>query len=240
MAMVGVHGLAGTAAAIAHSGPARIVASPKAGQSVRGDQVRIVVRAGAEHEDLKAWLNGVSIGRRFKVADGARRVLEASPVDGLRRGRNVLRVKVAKRGGYRRATVHFEIRHRRPLGSAGIDRRVVVGSRVELHGLLRLDKSDSGRKGLRWDVVKAPERSAFSAPQGRARASAVRPALGAGRTLSPTFRPDVLGRYQLRMTASSGNGKTVDIATIYAVPPNPLITLKTSVPATEKEPSGRA
>lgn len=234
--MVGAHGLADTAAAIAKSGPTRLVASPKSGQSVRGDGVRIVVRAGPEHEDLKAWLNGVSIGRRFKVLDGGRRVLEASPVDGLRRGRNVLRVQVAKRGGYRRATVHFEIRHRRPLGSAGIDRRIVVGSRVELHGLLRLDKSDSGRMGLRWDVVKAPKRSAFSAPEGRARASAGPTALGDRHTLSPTFRPDVPGRYQVQMTATGGNGKTVDIATIYAVPPNPLITLKTSVPATEKEP----
>jgi hypothetical protein len=237
VAMVCAHGLAGPAAAMAKPGPTRLVASPKSGQSVRGDQVRIVVRAGPDHEDLKAWLNGVSIGRRFKVRDGTRqRVLEASPMDGLRRGRNVLRVKVAKRGGYRRVTVHFEIRHRRPLGSAGIDRRVVVGSRVELHGLLRLDKSDSGRRGLRWDVMKAPGRSAFSAPKGRARASAAPSALGAGRTLSPTFRPDVLGRYQVRMSASSANGKTVDIANIYAVPPNPLITLKTSVPATEKEP----
>jgi hypothetical protein len=237
VAMVCAHGLAGPAAAMGKSGPTRLVASPTSGQSVRGDQVRIVVRAGPDHADLKAWLNGVSIGRRFKVRDGARqRVLEASPIDGLRRGRNVLRVKVAKRGGYRGATVHFEIRHRRPLGSAGTDRRVVVGSRVELHGLLRLDKSDPGPKGLRWDLVKAPGRSALSAPKGGARASAMPTALGAGRTLSPTFRPDVLGRYQLRMTASSGNGKTEDIATVYAVPPNPLITLKTSVPATEKEP----
>jgi hypothetical protein len=237
VAVVCTHGLTGTAAAAAHSGPKRLVASPT-GQSVRGDQVRIVVRAGPEHGDLKAWLNGVSIGRRFKVREGARqRVLEASPIDGLRRGRNVLRVQaVAKRGGYRRATVHFEIRHRRPLGSAGIDRRVVVGSRVELQGLLRLDKSDSGRKSLRWDVVKAPAESALSAPKGSAVASAAQTALGERHTLSPTFRPDVPGRYQVQMTASGGNGKTVDIATIYAVPPNPLITLKTSVPATGQEP----
>jgi hypothetical protein len=235
--MFGAVGLAGSAAAMGKSERAGLVVSPKSGQGVRGDQVRIVVRAGPDHEDLKAWLNGVSIGRRFMVGEGARqRVLEASPIDGLRRGRNVLRVKVAKRGGYRRAAVHFDVRHRRPLGSAGIDRRIVVGSRVQLHGLLRLDKSDSASKGVRWDVVKAPRRSAFSAPRGRARASAVPTALGAGRTLSPTFRPDVLGRYQLRMTATSGNGKTVDIANIYAVPPNPLITLKTSVAATEKEP----
>lgn len=215
-----------------------LIVSPRQGLSVKGDSVRIVVQAGPEHEDLKARLNGVAIGRRFLVAGSeSRRVLEATPVDGLRRGKNVLKVWVLKRGGYRRAAVHFEIAHHRPLGSAGVDRRVVAGSRVELQGLLRLDKSDAGRKGVRWDVVKAPARSALSRPPGSsARASAEANALGERHSLTPTFRPDVRGRYKVRLTAATGNGTSVDTTTVYAVPPNPLIVLKTAVPATAAEP----
>jgi hypothetical protein len=216
----------------------RLIVSPRPGLSVRADSVRVVVRAGPEHEDLKAKLNGVAIGRRFLVTGHERkRVLEATPVDGLRRGKNVLEVWVLKRGGYRRATVHFTIDHRRPLGSAGTDRRVVAGSRVELRGLLQLAKSDPGKKGVRWEVVKAPARSALSQPPGSsARVSAEANALGERHSLTPTFRPDVRGRYKVRLTAASGNGTSVDTATVYAVPPNPLIVLKTSVPATASEP----
>lgn len=216
----------------------RLIVSPRPGLSVKGDSVRVVVRAGPEHEDLKAKLNGVAIGRRFLVTGKERkRVLVATPVDGLRRGKNVLKVWVLKPGGYRRATVHFTIDHHRPLSSAGTDRRVVAGSRVELQGLLKLDQSDSGRKGVRWDVVKAPAKSALSRPAGsKARASAEASALGERHSLTPTFRPDVRGRYKVRLTTASGNGTSVDTATVYAVPPNPLIPVKTAVPATAAEP----
>ncbi|HEY2054637.1 MAG TPA: hypothetical protein VGH14_11945 [Solirubrobacterales bacterium] len=221
-----------------HGPPTPLIVSPRRGQAVRADHLRVVVRAGPEHEDLKARLNGVSIGQRFLVRDDERRrVLEVSPIDGLRRGKNVLRVWVLRRGGYRRATIHFDIAHDRPLASAGVDRRVIAGSRVELHGLLRLDKSDSGRKGLRWDVVKAPAMSALSRPAGsRARVTGEKSALSAAHTLTPTLRPDVRGRYKVRLTATGGNGTSVDWATVYAVPANPLIPMKTAVPATASEP----
>src|SRR6185437_7074974 len=56
VAMACALGLTDAATATARSAPKAFVTSPKAGQSVKGDQVRIVVRAGPEHEDLKAWL----------------------------------------------------------------------------------------------------------------------------------------------------------------------------------------
>lgn len=231
--------VAGSAAvAAADTGATRLVVSPKPGQAIGGDRVRIVVRAGAEGESLKARLNGVPIGKRFAVrVRERRRVLEASPADGLRRGRNVLRVWVAERGGYRPATVRFEVAHRRPLASAGIDRRVVAGRRFEVQGLLRLHRSDAGRKRLRWEVVKAPARSALSRSlRTGAKASAKPSALSGRRTLTPTLRPDVRGRYKIRLTAISGNGASSDTATLYAVPANPLVLLDTSVPATASEP----
>lgn len=220
------------------SAQAGLIKQPARGQALKGDRLLVVVAAGPEQEDLRARLNGVSIGRRFRVRDGERRrVLDVSPVDGLRRGKNVLRVWVLRGGGYRRAVVHFKVTHRRPMAGAGIDRRVAVGTRVELNGVLRLDKSDSGPKRLRWQVTKAPARSALSQAVGSgARSKAMKSAIGGRRTLTPTFRPDVRGRYKVRLTATSGNGTSDDTATVYAVPPNPLIVLKTGVPASAQDP----
>ncbi|HKZ15792.1 MAG TPA: hypothetical protein VJL81_18295 [Solirubrobacterales bacterium] len=230
--------LALAATAAAQPGPHRLIVSPGPGQQVRSNHLRLVVRAGPEHEDLKARLNGVAIGRRFGVEPAKRRrTLDVSPIDGLRRGRNVLKVWVRGPGGYHHATVRFDIAHHRPLASAGVDRRIVVGSRVELQGLLKLDKSDQGPRHLRWAVVAAPARSLLSLRAGTvAERSAERSAFGGRRTLSPTFRPDVRGRYKVKLTASTGNGTSTNSATVYAVPPNPLIVLKTEVPATAQEP----
>lgn len=148
----------------------------------------------------------------------------------------MLRVSVARRGGRRHATVRFDIAHRRPLVSAGTDRRVVVGQRLRLRGLLRLDKSDTGRRKLTWSVVKAPAKSVLSAARGSNAAAPASHALAGRHSFRPTFRPDARGRYRIKLTATSGNGTSVDTTTVYAVPPNPLITLKTAVPATAAEP----
>lgn len=222
-------------------GSARLIVSPRPGQRIRGDRVRIVVRAGAEPEDLKARLNGERIGGRFGANPRRhRRQLDATPIDGLRRGGNTLTIRVhdLRHGGYRRASVRFFVAHHRPLASAGRDIRVVAGSRLELHGMLKLDRSDSGARGVQWQVVGAPRRSALSnKPAANAAARAAeRSALGERRTLTPTFRPDVRGHYKVKLTIESGSGKSVDWANIYAVPTSPLINLRTEVPASAQQP----
>ena len=57
---LGLLGAEGAAAAKPSHGP--LIVSPRPGLSVKGDSVRVVVKAGPEHEDLKAKLNGVAIG----------------------------------------------------------------------------------------------------------------------------------------------------------------------------------
>jgi hypothetical protein len=157
-----------------------LIASPRPGQRIKRNYLRLVVKSGPEGEDLRAKLNGVAIGERFGVnLKRHRRYLEASLADGLRRGKNRLVVWVKRRGGgYRRASVNFVVAHRKPMASAGRDIRVAAGARSELHGLVTQAKGAKGRVKVSWTLRSAPARSALQAslaPIGAARASSAGP-----------------------------------------------------------------
>jgi hypothetical protein len=226
----------------------KLIASPHPGQQIRSNYLRLVVKSGPEREDLRAKLNGVAIGERFRVnLKGHRRYLEASLADGLRRGRNTLVVWVKQRdGSYRRAQVKFVVAHRKPLVSAGRDLRIAAGSGLELHGQLSLPQhaaaSDvegegdwAGPTEVEWNLIAAPARSELeplTIPLGT-----IGPAqnelegLEEADTLSPVFTPDVPGLYKLQMTVSSALGTSRDEATVYAIPASPLVSLDTEVKA---------
>jgi len=121
----------------------RAIASPKPGEQIKKTNVRLIVRAGAETEDLRAKLNGIAIGDRFEVnLKRHRRFLDASLVDGLRRGKNTLVVWVkGKNGRYRESKVKFVVAHNKPMASAGRDVRMPVGAKIELHGQVLLPEA---------------------------------------------------------------------------------------------------
>jgi hypothetical protein len=220
----------------------RPIASPKPGEKIKRTNVRLVVRAGAEKEDLRAKLNGKSIGDRFGVnLKRHRRYLDASLVDGLRRGKNTLVVWVHRRhGGYRRSSVKFSVAHNRPMVSAGLDERLPVGSRIELHGQVQLapvakaaaattegEVAASGTE-VEWSIVNAPPESELILPL-----ATIEPADGqsAGieeaNTLSPIFAPDVPGAYELRMAVKGVGGTSADMVNVYVIPSTPLVVLNT-------------
>src|SRR4051794_28100587 len=63
---------AGTKAGPGHSAghratPGKPIISPRPGQRVKRNYLRLVVKSGPEREDLRAKLNGVQIGERFRV-----------------------------------------------------------------------------------------------------------------------------------------------------------------------------
>jgi PKD repeat protein len=214
------------------------IASPRPGEQVKHNNLRLVVTAGPEREDLRAKLNGVAIGERFRVnLKRHRRYLEASLVDGLRRGPNTLVVWVKRKGGgYRRASVDFVVAHRAPMTSAGPDLRVAAGATTELHGQIQTPPSVQGGTEVEWKVVSAPQRSELSTPLGTIGPAAGGPepaGLEEADTLSPVFAPDVPGRYTVEMTASGASGTSTDAATIYVVPSTPLVNLDTEVKAGE-------
>jgi hypothetical protein len=234
------------------------IASPRPGERIGHNHLRLLVVAGPEREDLRARLNGVAIGKRFRVnLERHRRYLQASLVDGLRPGRNTLVVWVKRKDrGYRRAAVHFVVAGRAPMTSAGRDLRVTAGARTELHGQLLMPPSTQGGAAqasaaqasaaqggpaqggpeVEWSIVSAPSRSELSTPLATIASPPGGPepaGLEEADTLSPVFAPDVPGRYTLEMTVSGPTGTSTDAATIYVVPSTPLVNLDTEVKAGE-------
>ena len=149
------------------------------------------------------------------------RTLPASISYGLRRGKNVLEVRVRRRGkASRRATVRFFVRSRSPLVGAGRDRRVVVGSDVGLYGQAKGVGASSSN--LRWKLITAPaplEPAEGSPPPPAEITSPDGPTAG--------FSPTALGSYVSKLTHGSGKSTTSDRVRLDAVAPNPLVPIET-------------
>lgn len=216
-----------------HAKAAGAIVSPRPGQRIDDDDLKVVVRAGPDGDDIRARLNGVSIAGQFLVDDAEdRRYLDASLSDGLRRGRNKLVVWVKRPDDtYRRSSVDFDVVDRDPMAAAGLDIRATAGAPVQLDGeLLRPGSGPASR--IDWRVLSAPPHSRLLSPDD---AGGRRPFSG-GDTLHPTFHPDAIGTYTVAMTARTGAETTTDLAKIYVVPPIPMITLDTAVPPSAGEP----
>ena len=216
-----------------------VVLKPKPGQQITRHPVRFVVHAGPEVQDLKARLNGVAIGRQFLVRRPGIRELSVSSSHGLRHGRNVLKVTARTRHGtrVRRSTVRFTVAHRRPLAGAGRDRRAVVGSPTELRG--RVIEHPHGPSGdrVRWKLVHAPRGSRLRRGSGPKRASGPASASVTQPTsLSPAFKPDVVGTYTFKMTAGVGSDATSDRVDLTTVPANPLVDVDPTAPSQSGRP----
>lgn len=138
---------------------------------------------------LRASLNGRGIDHLLDPGARGRQQLRLGADDGLRFGRNVLRVLAARRDG------SFDVERRTifvprsgPLVGAGPDRRAAGRNAVRLDG----SSSRAARRGAtlsyRWQVV------------GRPRGSKARPRRsGAARA---SLRPDALGSYRVRLTVT--------------------------------------
>jgi len=239
----------------------RAIASPKPGEQIKTNSLRLIVNAGPEREDLRAKLNGVAIGRRFGVNQKRhRRYLSASLVDGLRRGRNTLVVWVRhKYGRYRESKVTFVVAHDKPMASAGQDVSLAAGSEVELHGQVLLPEakvgppaagasaaSDStpgaspnswaevvaGGNEVEWSIVDAPSGSHLTLPLATIVPADGQPTgLEEAHTLSPMFVPDAPGTYELKMTVRGPSGTSVDHVDGIVGPETPLLTFNTEVKA---------
>ncbi len=138
---------------------------------------------------LDARLNGTPLrGLAPSPAITSRR-MRLGADDGLRFGRNVLRVLAAHRDGtYDVEQRKIFISRDRPLAGAGPDRRTTGGAAVMLDG----SSSRAARPGMRlryrWQVVRRPKGS---------RARPLRSA-----SMRTPFRPDAIGTYRLRLLVS--------------------------------------
>jgi len=228
-------GVAGPAtAATAQIAKARVVVSPLPGRIVRSHLVTVRVSAGSHPAAIRARLNGVAIGDQFGERRRGLRSMSASASDGLRRGRNVLRVTTRRLDGRTRTTtVRFTVRTARPLVGAGQNRRVAVGARINLAGIVRQAGLRGARRSAAWKLRSAPRRSS------RARAAATTPppavtgpagppaAIASPAGTTARFTPTTPGTYTLAFTSGSGQDATTDRVTLTAVPRQQLVPIDT-------------
>jgi hypothetical protein len=193
----------------------RVVVSPRPGQLIRANHVRLRVRARNVAGALAARLNGVPIGADFGRSHKGMRTLRASVSHGLRRGKNVLRVRVRELGKRPRTrVVRFRVRTIGPLVGAGRDRRVVVGERIDLGG--RVGPRRRGQR-VRWRLVKRTGARTSRSPVKLFQANR------AGADFKAT-RP---GHYTLRLIRGSGRALRSDTVTLSAVYATPLVSVHT-------------
>jgi hypothetical protein len=172
----------------------RPIVSPRPGQVVHSATALVRVRPGARG----VRLNGKRIGGQLGDERRGVRALRASVSHGLKRGRNVLKV----RRGKRTTTVRFAVRTEGPLVGAGVDRQVAVGGPVDLKGLVR----GAGRGDrVRWRIVDRPRAFRRAA---RTPASLRSPA---GR--SARFRAGAPGHYTFQLSAGGEADRVVLSAT---------------------------
>ncbi|HEX4008641.1 MAG TPA: hypothetical protein VHX62_01460 [Solirubrobacteraceae bacterium] len=136
---------------------------------------------------LSVWVNG---GGRRAVRGGATRSITLTADDGLRPGRNVIKVEALDptAGGYTQRRLQVWMPAGTPVAGAGLTRRVKAGRLIRFDAGASVAATPGTRLAYRWTLVSSPRGS-------RAR-------LRAASTAHPYLRPDVPGRYVVRVTVS--------------------------------------
>jgi hypothetical protein len=199
-------------AAAAEGGGGRLVVTPAPGARIGSHPVPVVVRAAHGLRDIAVRLNGHRIGGEFDpVRKGLRRAI-VGPSQGLRYGRNVLRVRGRQPDGRRRgATVTFRVVHDDPLAGAGRDRRVGVRQPIRLDGLASRTATEGTGLRYRWRLVSAPRATRLRHPD----------------AARPTFVPRVPGSYEFQLTIGDGGESGSDRVEIEVAPRAWLVPVKT-------------
>lgn len=182
------------------------------------DGAALALRLSRRPDQLVAHLNGHDITREIDWRQLRRHDVALSPDEGLRHGRNVVRIRAVHRGGgYDIEERTITVARSRPLAGAGRDRRHPARAPIALDGRTSRAATPGARLRHRWVLAATPRGS-----KARLR--------GAG-TARPTLTPDLPGRYRIRLTvretARSARAAqipaaddTVEVAATQ--PPNPL------------------
>lgn len=182
------------------------------------DGVALRLRLSRRPDQLVARLNGRDITREIDWRQLRRHSVALSPDEGLRHGRNVLRIRAVHRGGgYDIEERSITVARSRPLAAAGRDRRHPTRAPITLDGRASRAATPGARLRHRWVLAAKPRGS-----NARLRAAG---------TARPALTPDLPGRYRVRLTVREiargaraaqrpAAGDSIDVAATQ--PPNPL------------------
>ncbi len=170
-----------------------------------------------------ATLNGRRIDRLFDGQPGSVLRLRLGAGEGVRHGRNVVRVSLIDRRGREDVqTRSFRVAPRLPIAAAGPDSTVRGSTPVTLTAARTRPARGGGEVSYRWTLVSGP-------PALLTLQSPDSPSL--------TFSPPAVGRYLLRMTATQTSGpsagaSTSDLVTVTSGPTTPPIGVPIDTGAT--------
>jgi hypothetical protein len=191
-----------TAAVIAPAAVARTRPRPRRFVTVTARQnhgsIAVTVALTA-NPDLRfaVTLNGKSVTAQFSSRRPLRRAAVLDAADGVRRGRNVVRVSAKSSGGRGgTASAAVKIARTQPLLANGSNLRGVPGRKLRAAGRLMTLIPAGARPSYRWTVLSKPRRSHVS--------------LANPRSLTTALRPNRPGVYRLRLTARIGKQTAVD------------------------------
>ena len=158
------------------------------------------------HVKIRARLNGHDVSRLFGSGLSSRRGASFGADDGLRHGRNVLRLRVTHFDGeIRKLRRVFFVPRGVTIAGAGPSRRIEAGAATRLSGKSSLPalrpngKPAPGGIGYRWTVVGRP-RGSHAGLLGR-------------NGPQPRFSPDQPGRYRVRLTTTMSSAAAGDHST---------------------------
>lgn len=195
---------------------ARPIGSLSVGQADGGWQAQLELNVIPDQ--LRVKLNGKQNTHLFKTSGKGLQAARLAPDNGLRYGRNALKVTAVYQGRiYPAKTVIFEVKRSQPLASAGPDRRIGLATPVKLNARHSIPLSQIKR--VEWRILSAPFGSQVALPQPD--------------KLRTTFTPDLLGNYQIELSvhdrATGAVGR--DVVTVTATSASlatPLVPIDTA------------
>ncbi|UUY05439.1 hypothetical protein LRS13_07935 [Svornostia abyssi] len=172
--------------------------------AIRGSAAVSLTTSADPRLRLRATLNGRAVTGVFLPRSSARRTARLGADDGLRHGRNVLRVSAVRPDGtYAIVRRAFTVSASRPLVGAGAHRRTTPRETVRLTGRYVPPPGTSASDvRYRWQVIRAP------------RGAKARPKTARDRVAR--FTPDKVGTYRLRLTARATTGARAAQAPVVA------------------------
>ncbi|HST43069.1 MAG TPA: hypothetical protein VLK58_26320, partial [Conexibacter sp.] len=168
------------------------------------------------HATLRAWVNGRPADRAFHHSGIGRRRAHLTAHNGLRVGRNRIRLRALLPNGRRDVETRV-VKIDDPIADAGRDHATIVGRTLEVGVVSAGPRGEDRSRGSSSGSDDQPHWRIADAPPGSDAE------LTDHRTESPELRTDEPGTYTLRLTTGRGEETSHDTLTVTVRPDDPPI-----------------